>query len=301
MEGYSGKHVSRIYHLAELNTEQIRSLDRDRTAVLIPGGVLEEHGPFLPCSTDTYGSEYLTGDLADTIARRPGWSVLIFPTIPLGHGGANGLGGKDVFPGSYTVRATTLRAVFMDLASELGEQGFRWIFYLNHHFPPNDHNRALNQACAYFNDVYGGKMAHLMGLLDFSILEGVLTAEDQEAAGMDIHAGALETSWMLAFHPKLVHPAYKQAVTQSGETWEDVMRMASAPSWPGYVGAPALAKASYGTAIAEKISATVIALASRILDGEDVDAAARDDRTPLQDLGWAGRKQQEWLQKNGLA
>ena len=300
MEGYVAEHVSRIYHLAELNTEQIRSFDRDRTAVLIPGGVLEEHGPFLPCSTDTLSSERLTRELAETIVRRPGWSVLIFPTIPLGHGGANGIGGKDIFPGSYTVRATTLRAVFMDLASELGEQGFRWIFYLNYHFPPNDHNRALHQACAYFNDVYGGKMVHLMGLIDFSILEGVLTAEDQKVAGIDVHAGTLETGWMLAFHPNLVDPAYKQAVTQTGETWEDVVRMASAPNWPGYVGAPALAKAPYGTALAEKISAAIIALALSILAGEDVDAAARNDRTPLQDLGWAERKQQEWLQKNGL-
>jgi len=300
MEGYITKHVSRIYHLADLNTEQIRSFDRDKTAVLIPGGVLEEHGPYLPCSTDTHGSEHLTSDLADAIVRRSGWSVLIFPTIPLGHGGANGIGGKDVFPGTYTVRATTLRAVFMDLASELGEQGFRWIFYVNLHFPPNEHNTALHQACAYFNDVYGGKMVHLMGLIDFSILEGVLTAEDQKVAGMDIHAGALETSWMLAFHPDLVDPAYKQAVTQSGETWEDVMRMASAPNWPGYVGAPALAKASYGTALDEKTNATIIALALSILDGEYVDAAACNDRTPLQDLGWAERKQQEWLQKNGL-
>jgi creatinine amidohydrolase/Fe(II)-dependent formamide hydrolase-like protein len=286
--------------LAKLNTEQIRSFDRDRTAVLIPGGVLEEHGPYLPCSTDTYGSELLTSDLADAIVRRPGWSVLIFPTIPLGHGGANGIGGKDVFPGTYTVRATTLRAVFMDLASELGEQGFRWVFYVNFHFPPNEHNTALHQACAYFNDVYGGKMVHLMGLIDFSILEGLLTAEDQKAAGIDVHAGALETGWMLAFHPNLVDPAYKQAVAQSGETWEDINRMASAPNWPGYVGAPALAKASYGTTIAEKISATVVALALSILDGEDVDAAARNDLTPLQDVGWAERKQQEWLEKNGL-
>jgi hypothetical protein len=76
--------------------------------------------------------------------------------------------------------------------------------------------------------------------------------------------------------------------------------MASAPNWPGYVGAPALAKASYGTALAEKIWPTVIALALSILDGQDVDAAARNDRTPLQDSGWAERKQHEWLQKNRL-
>ena len=300
MEAYTGGQVRRIQHLAKLNTEQIRSLDRDRTAVLIPGGVLEEHGPFLPCSTDTHTSERLTGDLADAIVRRPGWSVLVFPTIALGHGGANMIGAKDVFPGTYTVRATTLRAVFMDLASELGEQGFRWVFYLTGHIPPNDHNRALHQACAYFHDVYGGKMVHLMGLIGFSTFEGVLSAEDQKAAGIDVHAGALETSEMLAFHPDLVDPAYKQAVAQSGESWEDVIRIASEPGWPGYVGAPALASASYGTALAEKTSAAVIALALSILDGEDVDAAARNDRSPLEDLGWAGRKQEEWLEKNGL-
>jgi creatinine amidohydrolase len=291
----------RIFHLAELNTEQIRSLDRDRTAVLIPGGVLEEHGPFLPCSTDTLGSEKLTYDLTDAIIHRPGWSVLIYPTIPLGHGGANGIGGRNVFPGTYTVRATTLRAVFMDLASELGEQGFRWIFYLNFHFPPNEHNLALHQACAYFNDVYGGKMVHLMGLIDFSVLDGVLTAEDQKVAGMDIHAGAVETGWMLAFHPELVDPGYRQAMTHCGKSWEELERMASAPDWPGYVGAPALAKASYGIAFHEKTVAMVIGLAQRILDGDDVDLTACLDRTPLQDLGWAERKQHEWLQKNGLA
>jgi creatinine amidohydrolase len=300
MEEETIKNPPRIFHLAELNTEQIRSLDRDRTAVLIPGGILEEHGPFLPCSTDSYASEHLTDVFADAIAQLPGWSVLIFPSIPLGHGGANGIGGKDIFPGTYTVRATTLRAVFMDLASELGEQGFRWIFYLNFHFPPNDHNRALHQASAYFQDVYGGKMVHLMGLIDLSFVETVLTEEEKRSVGMDIHAGAIETGWMLAFHPNLVDPAYKQAVIQSGETWEDLGRMASTPNWPGYVGAPALAKASYGTSLAEKISSTIISIALRVLDGEDVDAAVRNDRTPLQDLGWKERKQQDWLQKNGL-
>lgn len=294
------EHAPPISYLADLNAEQIRAFDRGKTAVLIPGGILEEHGPFLPCSTDTYGSEKLVSDLAAVIARRAGWSVLVFPTIPLGYGGANGIGGRDVFPGTYSIRATTLRAVFMDLASELGEQGFRWIFYLNFHFPPNEHNRALHQACAYFHDVYGGKMVHLMGLIDFSILEGVLSAADQQVAGMDIHAGALETGWMLAYHCDLVDPAYKQAATQTGETWEELICMASAPSWPGYVGAPALATAAYGRAIHEKVSSAMIALALRILDGEDVDAAVRGDHAPLQDPGWAGRHQQEWLQENGL-
>jgi hypothetical protein len=41
-----------IFQLAELNTNQIRALDRAKTVVLIPGGILGEHAPYLPSFTD---------------------------------------------------------------------------------------------------------------------------------------------------------------------------------------------------------------------------------------------------------
>ena len=44
--------VAQILNLQELNTEDVRSLDRQRTVVVMPGGVLEEHGPYLPAFTD---------------------------------------------------------------------------------------------------------------------------------------------------------------------------------------------------------------------------------------------------------
>jgi hypothetical protein len=90
--------------------------------------------------------------------------VLIFPIVPLGTSPANTVGRKYVFPGSYTVRPSTLRAIFMDLGIDLGEQGFRWIFIVNSHRSPS-HNRILNQAGDYFHDVYGGHMVNLEGLL----------------------------------------------------------------------------------------------------------------------------------------
>lgn len=43
MTGKISYNNPRIYYLEKMNTEQIRSLDRNKTAVLIPGGVLEEH------------------------------------------------------------------------------------------------------------------------------------------------------------------------------------------------------------------------------------------------------------------
>jgi creatinine amidohydrolase/Fe(II)-dependent formamide hydrolase-like protein len=81
-----------------MNTEQIRTLNRDKTVVLLPGGILEEHGPYLPPFTDGYWNERLTHDLAKAITARPGWSVVIFPTSPPGNSGANDIGGKYSFP-----------------------------------------------------------------------------------------------------------------------------------------------------------------------------------------------------------
>jgi hypothetical protein len=61
------------------------------------------------------------------------------------------------------VRPETLRAIFMDLGAEFGEQGFRWIFLIHMHGAP-DHNQALDDAGEYFRDVYGGRMINLAGL-----------------------------------------------------------------------------------------------------------------------------------------
>src|SRR5579859_3292377 len=53
-----------ILQFAELNTNQIRSLDRTKTVVLIPGGILEQHGPYLPSFTDGYVDAAVTQELA---------------------------------------------------------------------------------------------------------------------------------------------------------------------------------------------------------------------------------------------
>ena len=120
-----GSAGAQIYRVAQMNTEQIRALDKRKTVVVLTGGILEQHGPHLPSYTDTYANEWLTERLAEAVVERPGWAALIFPTIPLGFGATNVIGDKYVFPGSYTVGQSTLRAVYMDLATELGEQGFR--------------------------------------------------------------------------------------------------------------------------------------------------------------------------------
>ena len=217
--------TAQIYYMKEMNTEQVRALDRGKTVVLLPGGILEEHGPYLPSFSDGYMNERLTRDLADAIVARPGWTVLIYPLIPLGTDGANSIGGKYIFPGSYTVRSSTLRAVFMDLATVLGEQGFRWIFVVHHHGAPN-HHRALDQAGDYFHDLFGGQMINLSGLAMGSLRDPKnesLTKQERDEDGFSIHAGLSETSRILFLRPDLVRPEYREAIPYAGENMDELI------------------------------------------------------------------------------
>jgi hypothetical protein len=66
---------AQISQLAEMKTQQIRALDRAKTAIILPGGILEEHGPYLPSFSDGYLNGWLAARLAEHIIARPGWAA----------------------------------------------------------------------------------------------------------------------------------------------------------------------------------------------------------------------------------
>ena len=215
----SASALAQILQMAELNADQVRILDRAKTVVLIPGGILEEHGPYLPSYTDGYADAAFTQELARGIVARPGWTVVVLPQIPLGFGGANNIGAKWNFPGSFTLRMATVRAVYMDLASALGEQGFRWIFVIHNHGDPQN-SVALDQASDFFHDSYGGTMVHLFGLSPIMncCSHKLLTPAQREEEGFTVHAGADEHSQILFLRPDLVDPAYRKRDRLPAET-----------------------------------------------------------------------------------
>ncbi len=305
-----------IHYVAEMNTEQIRALDREKTVVLLPGGILEEHGPYLPSFADGYVSEYVTDTLARTIAKRPGWTVLLFPLIPLGVAAANEIGSKYTFDGSYTVRSATLRAVYMDLATELGEGGFRKIFVVNFHLGPNQ-SRALDQAADYFNETFGGQMVHLAGLMPVigSYASAAQNATEAERAenGFGVHADLVETSINLFLRPDLVAPGYVQARSFTGNSISELIPAAEQAGWPGYLGSPRHARPDIGAAALTSVTNTITDLALKILDGLDYrqiprygDVTRNDpgntgiDRRAAGDEQESERRQIAWLRANGF-
>lgn len=262
---------AQIVKLAELNTEQVRALDRSHTVVLFTDGIMEEHGPYLPSYTDGYLDEAMAQALAQRLVERPGWTVAMFPVIPLGTTPANEIGGKYTFPSSYTVRHTTVRDVYMDLADAFGKLGFRYLFIIDSHGGPLQ-SVALDTASDYFHDTYGGEMTHLLGTMRVQNccepMKEMLTKEQVAENGMSVHADAMEQSFGMFLRPDLVPAAVKSAKPNGSPDFPGMMATASKPDWPGYLGSPAYASAALGARAFRELNDATATLAFEILDGK---------------------------------
>ena len=286
---------AQILRLTDLNAAQLRALDRSKTVVLLTGGMLEEHGPYLPAYTDGILSDRLTQEIAQSvIAKKPGWTVLLFPQIPFGSTGSNEIGGRFSFPGTYTVRPSTLRAVFMDLASELGDQGFRWIMVVHVHGAPL-HIRAIDDAGDFFHDTYGGRMINLWDLVPViggwgNAMVSAMTDAEKKEDGSSLHGGMDEHSLILYLKPELVAPGYKSAPAVTGQTTQGSFDVAKASGWPGYLGSPRLATAAFGEKIWKAFSAAAVDQTLKIIDGADPSAIPRYadilEKNPIYQKEW---------------
>lgn len=276
--GVSSAQTAHVRRFVELTAADVAHLDRAHTVVIVPGAIIEEHGPYLPVYADGYRNDRLARDLANGIVRaRPGWSAVILPTIPLGAGAFNIVAGRPAFPGSVGVRASTVRDVFMDVADALGAQGFRYVLVVHGHGDPN-HNRALDLAGDYFHDTYGGVMVHLLGRAGCqpesmgpnsgppaALFDSAAAAADADSP----HAGAVESARTMYLRPDLVPARIKRAPDVTAPSPADWRRAGADSAWPGYVGAPRHASVALGRWEYTHERTACTDLAVRLIDGLD--------------------------------
>ena len=264
---------AQVLRAADLNTAQLRALDRSKTVVFLLGGMMEEHGPYLPAFTDGILSERLLGEMLKAFGdKKPGWTALVFPPISIGASGYNEFGGHYNFPGTYAARPSTLRSLFMDVAEDIGEQGFRKIFVVHVHGSPH-HITALDDAGDYFRDTYGGQMVNTWGLLPviggWGRAVAALSDAVKKEEGASFHAGMDEHSLMLHLRPELVAPGYASAPIVTGATPEASLQTARGKDWPGYLGSPRQASAEIGARIWRSFADAAIEHMVKIVDGAD--------------------------------
>jgi creatinine amidohydrolase len=262
-----------VHLLEELSAPALDGLDRSRTAVILTVSPLEQHGPHLPLGVDAFAARYLAEAVAERLVeRRPGWSVVLAPTLHIGSFAFEA-------PGTVAMRQRTVRAMLVDYGSALARAGFRHILVSNGHGGPG-HLVALEEAAKIVSRRHGVTMASLTGRLVWDFLRGRYLAEIEEALGRpiaegersalaeDAHAGLWETSFMLWLRPDLVGAEFR---TLPAATYSLPRRLV--PNYPlrdgglGYVGHPALADAAFARAATEVFLARTMEMVEGLLDG----------------------------------
>jgi creatinine amidohydrolase len=226
--------------LAEMTSPRLEAL-RDPIA-LWPVGAVEPHGPHAPLGTDTL----ISVGMCERAAARLDNAVVLPPL----HFGVTRYGAA--FAGAIGISEPTLRAVVLDVATALDEQGFRRLVIVNNHFEPEQVatlRAAAEEAGALYLDLVRRRNAQR------------LTDEFRRGS---CYAGRYETSLVLADAPQLIDPQATElpahevdmpAAMAAGRTDFVAMGMDRA-----YCGAPAEATAEEGRATFETLTDMLVEL-----------------------------------------
>jgi creatinine amidohydrolase len=175
-----------LYEMTWPEVERVRSYT---DIVLIPVGSTEQHGPHLPLGCDTI----IPSRFAEEIARRTG--VPIAP--PIWFSTAESHMG---FPGTISLRPTTLMTLLGDISWSLARHGFVNQILLN------GHQGGANPAILSATDEI--QILHPEIRLWTADLMQTARTEVFEICTSEVlnHAEEIEVSEMLVIRPELVHP-----------------------------------------------------------------------------------------------
>jgi len=184
-----------------LSTRDIRELPRpDEVVILQPVGATEQHGPHLPVGVDTAIVMGVLGAALDRLD--PGIPCFCLP--PLCYGKSNEHSG---FPGTLSLSASTLLDTLREVLDSLHRSGFRKVALVNSHGgQPQVIQIAARDARERHRDlsVFPAFLWH--------VPHGQEERFGEREREQGIHAGAFETSLLLALLPDMVR--MDRAVTE---------------------------------------------------------------------------------------
>jgi creatinine amidohydrolase len=162
--------------------------------VLVPVGACEQHGPHLPTGTDFM----LVSEIAERAARRLAVDarVLVTPTLPFGYSRHH-----LPFGATISVTAATLERFLTDICESIVTVGFQQIFLINGHGGNADIVNVVAREVALTQGVRVGAGSYWTMAWD-----SLVRAEAHSRNRLPGHAGAFETSLLMALWPDLVAP-----------------------------------------------------------------------------------------------
>jgi len=177
---------------SDLTSEAFSRLDRSRLIAVLPVGATEQHGPHLPMSTDT---ATIDGMVQATLPHLPDdLPALFLPTVAYGKSNEH-----SRYPGTLTVSAATLIALWKDIGACVAKAGVRKLVLFNSH----GGQMAVMDIVARDLREEQDMMVVAANWYTLGLPEGLFSAHEGKHG---IHAGDLESSVMLHLTPDHVRP-----------------------------------------------------------------------------------------------
>lgn len=221
--------------LADLTTEEVaRIAARPPTAVLVPVGSVEPHGPHLPLATDTIIGETASARAAEALASR-GVDTYVAPSVAYGVTDF-----AEGFAGAVSVPADVLTAMLRAIAGALLADGWGHVCFVSNHLEPA-HDAAVRAAAKGLRASVASPLTR----------RWARTLSDEFKRG-DCHAGRYETSLVLAAGARVAGdpralPAVGVSLADAIRAGKNRFRDIGMPR--AYTGAPAEATREEGEAM----------------------------------------------------
>lgn len=234
--------------MVDMSWANIEYLVHQNALVLLPLGVIEEHGPQLCLGTDIYTAHIHSHFIKERI-EESGLKVVIAPPFYWGICQSTGS-----FIGSFKIRKETAKALLFDIVASLAEFGFKNIFGINAH-GDIDHQVAILESFKEASEQLQVNACfpfpqHLLVHYGLNGNEPYIcpvkppTISVSSSKFPDVHAGDIETATMHRFYPHLTDTEKAQSLppVELGEDkiWTWLLGGHTKSLSPdGYLGAPA--------------------------------------------------------------
>jgi creatinine amidohydrolase len=228
--------------MADMTWVEVRSaIQRGYTIAIVPSGGVEQNGVHMILGKH----DYIVRSAAARIAQELG-HTLVTPVVSfVPEGSYDPPSGNMQFPGTLGVPDLVFAQVLEGIARSLKLAGFKTICFIGDH----GGNQASQAAVATkLNHEWSSQSITVLHVSDYYVDEEqikYLHEKGETAAAIGVHAGIIDTSELLAVHPKGV----------------DLSRLSTLPlnsESTGHSGNPTRASAEYGKALLDmRINAAV--------------------------------------------
>lgn len=250
--------------MGEMTVKEVREYLKTNKTIILPYGVVEQHGYHLPLSMDIHNAEIPAFNLAEKLG------CIVAPTLNYCFSGGQ-------LPGTINVRPTTFCAMVCDIVEALARQGFENILI----YPGHGGSESLAQLKESLR-ILKWLNPELEKTLIMVLRRGDFWQRPKEPGqtGNDNHAGDAETSLMLAYRKELVQlenlemdepelaermrhdqDAYQICTTLTGQPQEIATTRQRAEVKVGVMGYPEYASAERGV---ENVESAITPMAEMI-------------------------------------